>query len=309
MSGHHPRHAAAPRLAVTAALSALLAACATAPEPKPNPDELLSGIETQIGVGDHDAALTALDEWERDIVPKRLLARYDLARARALFAKDEAFKAYESLLKLYTDAPRSDLRPAAVELQWQIGKYLVGTGRAFWFFYSDRRAGRTVLEHLVSRHPDSPELADALRLLGDMAFEDRDYTLAQERFRDLLRSRPESEWNVYARFRFAMSIVASLKGPDYDQDRMQHAERELREFLAAAPENPDFVAQAQAALDRVVRWQAERELQIAHFYRTVDNRGGYRLHLDRACDERYAETEAGRAARDERAGLAAGGGK
>lgn len=298
--------AASPRLVtrlvtrLATLLLAGLAGCSAAPAPSRPADERLAAIEAQVTAGELGPALQELDDWPRDEVPPRLLDRRDLAQARALFAADRAFEAFEVLRDLFAERPRSELRAAAVELQWQIGKYLIGTGRSFWFFWSDRRAGRTVLEHLVANHPDSTELADALRLLGDLAFEDRDFTLAQARFRDLLRSRPESEWTVYARYRFAMSIVASLQGPAYDQDRMQHAERELREFLAGQPENPEFVAAATAALDRVVGWQAERELRIAHFYRTVDNRPGYRLHLDRACDERFAGTPAGQQARAER---------
>lgn len=302
MSGPRVRRPLSPPIAAptTAAWLCVLAGCAAAPAPSLPADERLTAIETRLAAGELSEALVDLDEWPRDEVPPRLLDRRDVALARALFAADRAFEAFEVLRDLFAERPRSELRAAAVELQWQIGKYLIGTGRSFWFFWSDRRAGRTVLEHLVANHPDSTELADALRLLGDLAFEDRDFTLAQARFRDLLRSRPESEWTVYARYRFAMSIVASLQGPAYDQDRMQHAERELREFLAGQPENPEFVASATAALEQVVGWQAERELRIAHFYRTVANQPGYRLHLERACDERFAATEAGQAARAER---------
>ena len=277
-----------------------LAGCASAPPaPVEAPDDQLGAAEAQFAAGKPDEALAIVEGWDRTIVPARLAGRYDLVHARALFALDRGFEAFEVLRDFFRDSPRSDLRPTAVELQWQIGKYLVGTGRAFWIFWSDRRAGRSVLEHLVTNHPDSPEMADALRVLGDLAYEDRDFTMAQERFRELLRWRPESEWVIYARFKFAMSIVESLQGPEYDLDRMQHAERELREFLAAAPENPEFVAAATQSLDQIREWQAERHLRIAHFYRTVDNPTGYRLHLQVASEERFAGTPANTRAREE----------
>ncbi|MCA8965221.1 MAG: outer membrane protein assembly factor BamD [Planctomycetes bacterium] len=281
-------------------LLAAAAGCAsTPPAPVQAPDELLAEAEARFTAEQPDAALTIVESWDRTTVPARLTPRYDLVHARALFALDRGFDAFEVLRDFYRDSPRSDLRPAAVELQWRIGNYLVHTGRAFWIFWSDRRAGKTVLEHLVTNHPDSTELADALKTLGDLAYEDRDFTMAQERFRELLRWRPESEWVIYARFRFAMSLVESLQGPDYDLDRMEHAERELREFLAANPENPDFVAASTRSLDLIREWQATRHLQIAHFYRTVDNPPGYQLHLQIASDERYAGTAANSQARAE----------
>lgn len=294
-----PNHQGLTGTLLPAALLIALAGCASAPPaPVEAPDELLTTAQTRLDV-DAAQSLAIIEGWDRTTVPKRLVARYDLVHARALFALDRGWDAFTALENFYRDNPRSELRPAAIELQWQIGKYLVGTGRGFWIFWSDRRAGRSVLEHLVTRHPDSAELADALKLLGDIAFDDRDFTLAQERFRELLRWRPESEWVIYARFKFAMSMVASLQGPDYDLDRMQHAERELREFLAAAPENPDFVAQATQSLTQIMQWQSERHLQIAHFYRTIANVPGHRLHLEYASDERFAGTAAHEQARQE----------
>ncbi len=283
----------------TVLLMAAAGCAATPTAPVQGPDERLAEAEARFAAKQPEAALAIVEAWDRTTVPARLLPRYDVVQARALFALDRGFEAFEVLRDFYRDSPRSDLRPTAVELQWQIGKYLIGTGRSFWIFYSDRRAGKTVLEHLVTNHSDSPELADGLKTLGDLAYEDRDFTLAQERFRELLRWRPESEWVIYARFRFAMSLVESLQGPDYDLDRMEHAERELREFLAAGPENPDFVAAATGSLDKIREWQAARHLQIAHFYRTVDNPPGCRLHLQIASEERYAGTAANAQARAE----------
>jgi outer membrane protein assembly factor BamD (BamD/ComL family) len=161
-----------------------------------------------------------------------------------------------------------------------------------------------VLEHLITRHPDTQRLADALRLLGDLAYDDGNYELAQERFRDLMRRRPESEWVKYAGFRFAMSIVDSLQGPDYDLDKMNLAVRELSDFLATAPENPELLAKAQAALQQLREWRAERHLSIAAFYRRVGNVDGERYHLEIACRAEFDGTAAHAAALAQQAELA-----
>ena len=228
-----------------------------------------------------------------------------MIRATATLHTGEPWEAYlvtERFPDLY---PHSELRSSIAELEYEIGCALQRRDSSFLFFYSDRRGARTVLEHLITRHPDHDRVPDALRRLGDMAYEDQLYLLAQERFRDLMRRYPDSEWVVsragptggYARFKFAMSIVAGLEGPDYDLDQMEQASRELRDYLQSNPENPDLVATAAAALDKLVEWRAERHLQIADFYHRIDNAPGRRLHLEYATVEELAGTAAGGLAR------------
>jgi hypothetical protein len=106
-----------------------------------------------------------------------------------------------------------------------------------------------------------------------------------------------------ARFRFAMSIVDSLRGPEYDLDQMQHATKELSDFLANPPENQDFVRAAEEARQRLLRWQAERHLLVADFYAKVGNRPGEVLHLRRATAPELAVTEAAERARNRLAAL------
>jgi len=271
---------------------ALLAGCATAPVPLQDPERHLAAAEEQLKAGDATGCLAALTTHGREAFPARLRDRFELAAANAHFALGETWEAFEITEKFPDLHPHSELRPTIVELDWQIGKTMSTSGNGFWIFWSDRRAARTVLEHLITRHPDSPRLADALKLLGDLAYEDGSYSLAQERFRELMRRRPESEWFVYASFRFAMSIYAGLKGPDYDLDQMQHAGRELRDFLLTNPENPEFVATAKHALRTLLEWQAERHHQIAAFYARVGNEPGRRLHLEIAAGEEFATTAA-----------------
>jgi len=279
------------RLGAAAAL-ALLASCATTTEPLQDPERHLAQAEALLTNGDPAACLAQLYSHGEEAFPRRLRDRFELAAARANFALGETWDAFEIAEKFPDHHPHSELRPAIVELDWQIGKAMAESGAGFWFFWSDRRAAKTVLEHLITRHPDSPRLADALRLLGDLAYEDGQYTLAQERFRELMKKRPESEWVVRARFRFAMSIYAGLQGPDYDLDQMQLAARELRDFLRSNPENPEFVATAQGALKNLLEWQATRHQRIADFYQRVGNAKGRRFHLERAASDEFANTPA-----------------
>ena len=86
-----------------------------------------------------------------------------------------------------------------------------------------------------------------------------------------------------------MSIVASLRGPDYDLDRMQYAVRELRSFLATRHENPQMRAESERALAQLLEWQVQRHLDIAEYYRTLGSDAGVRYHLELATSAEFAD--------------------
>jgi tetratricopeptide (TPR) repeat protein len=280
------------------------AACATAPITAPDAEQRLARAEAHVIASAWDEALVELTPLEGEACPKRLRDRRDFAIASARHGLGEPWEAFQVLEPFPDLYPHSDLRPLVVEKVWAIGEQLSQSDRGFLFFWSDARAARTVLEHLITRHPDTQRLADALRILGDMAFADEDFELAQQRYRDLMMNRPDSEWNVYAQYRFAMSIVASLEGPAYDLDRLQHAERELRVFLATNPENPEIMRVGTETLTRLVAWRLERHLRIASFYRTIDNADGERHHLEIAVRPEFAAAPRYQEALDAREALA-----
>ena len=207
--------------------------------------------------------------------------------AKAELAQGSPWDAYLTLEDFSALYPYSDLRGQAVEVIWTAGKRLVESDGGFLFFWSDARAGRTVLEHLVANYPDTQRLADALRILGDLAFADADYELAQLRYRDIIYSRPDSDWRFYAQFQYAMSIVASLRGSDYDLDRMEQAVGELRAFLSTNPENPKLLAQCNEALQKIMTWQVQRHLDVADYYQTLNSIEGIRYHLRLATREEF----------------------
>jgi len=281
-----------PVLAV--ALFGLLAACASAPPAEPEAD--LAAAESLLAAGEPLAARDLLLRRTVDSMPGRLRPRYDLRLMEAHYQTGDTSAAFLLAERFADRYPLSDLRGQMVELLWQIGHTMSKSGRGLWFFWSDRRSARTALEHLIVRHPDSLRLADALRVLGDLAYEDGLFTLAQERYRDLLRRCPDSEWSSYARYRYAMSLAAGLRGPDYDLDQMEHAARELQAYVQSQPENPEFARTAAKALQTVLAWQAERHLHTAHYYRTLGNLAGQRLHLERAARPTFFGTAANAAA-------------
>src|SRR5262245_1092816 len=84
---------------------------------------------------------------------------------------------------------------------------------------------------------------------------------------------------------------------------MESATKELRVFLERPPENPTFVAEAAAALERLLSWRAQRHLAIADFYHTVGNSAGELLHLQAAAAPEFARTAAAATARERLSGL------
>jgi tetratricopeptide (TPR) repeat protein len=265
----------------------LVAACTTPPGVLPTAPQLLAVAEQQLAAKEFDAAIETLTPILELQCPKRLRDRRDLVIAKAEFARGNPWEAFLTLEDFSSLYPHSDLRSQAVDVIWNTGKTLVESDGGFLFFWSDQRAGRTVLEHLITHHPDTQRLADALRILGDLAFADTDYELAQLRYRDIIHSRPDSDWRFYAQFRYAMSIVASLRGSDYDLNRMEQAVGELRAFLGTNPENPQMLAESNKALLQVMTWQVQRHLDIADYYKTLQSAAGVRHHLRLAAREDF----------------------
>lgn len=265
----------------------MVAACTTPPSVLPTAPQLIASAEQQLLAKEFDAAIATLAPILKLQCPKRLRDRRDLVIAKAELERGNPWQAFLTLENFSSLYPHSDLRSQAVDVIWNAGKTLVESDGGFLFFWSDERAGRTVLEHLITHHPDTQRLADALRILGDLAFDDTDYELAQLRYRDIIHSRPDSDWRFYAQFRYAMSIVASLRGSDYDLNRMEQAVGELRAFLGTNPENPQMLAESNRALLQVMTWQVQRHLDIADYYKILKSAEGVRHHLRLAAREDF----------------------
>jgi outer membrane protein assembly factor BamD (BamD/ComL family) len=268
-----------------------LAACASAPPVEaPVAEQIMTEVAQRLEDSDLDGAADQLFEYEETSFLEAWQPRYAVLRARIHLQQKDPWEAYLALREFADNHPHSELRNDAIALQFEAGQQLALSDGGFLFFWSDKRGARTCLEHLTTRYPNCPQFPEAMQLLGKLALEKRDYQLAEERYRELLRRFPESEWAPLARFQFAMSIYLSLRGADYDLDRMESASRELDVYLQGNPENPDYRAQAEVALETLRNWRAERHLSIAAFYQRVDNRPGEVEHLHLALASEFAGT-------------------
>jgi hypothetical protein len=232
--------------------------------------------------------------------------RYKALYAEALWRTGEAWDAFKVIRSFVEDHRFSPWSARVEELHFRIGQELIQSEGSYFIFGSDRDDGELVLTEFVERYTTSAHLADALRLLGDLAFEEERWFDARRRFEQLIQDHPTSEWASLASFRRVMAIHAELLGPEYDLPSMYRARNELRDYLATAPERPEFRTAAETAYVEVQDWIASRHLIDADFYRTVGNRYGERFHLRLLLDDtapdlpqvetarrRLAEMEAG----------------
>jgi hypothetical protein len=278
MPGMHA--APVPRPLAALLLACAASGCASAPieELPADPQGALDLAQGWVVDRPADAryVLARLDE---DALTNEELERYKALYAEALWRTDDAWDGFKLIRNFVEDHRFSTWTPRVEEIHFRIGEELIQSEASYFIFGSDRDDGELVLAEFVERYTTSPHLADALRLLGDLAFEEQRWFDAQRRFEQLLQDHPTSEWAALASFRRVMAIHAELLGPEYDLPSLNRARNELRDYVATAPERPEFRDAAAAAYAEIEDWIAERHLIDAEFYRTVGNRYGERYHL------------------------------
>lgn len=273
---------------------AALASCGASP-PTRDPLAALALAEEAVRAGKGDQVAGWLQRIDPESYVGEDRERYRLAVGTALYQSGSLWQAHRQLRDFPQDHPFSQLLGQVEELEYRIGRELMRSEGGFLFFTSDAEDGRVVLEDFIVRFPRSRSLPDALHLLGDQAFQERRFQLARERYSQLVAERPDSEWATLARFRIAMSRYLDLQGAEYDQVQTQMAHNELRDFLAAGPENPTMREEAQAAMTVTRHWLAEKRLLIADYYHRIGVPEAERRQLELAAAE-YADTPAGQKA-------------
>ena len=272
-------------------------ACSSAPAIQ-DPIAALAAAERDLQSGEPEpvaAALALLSAFDEERYSGEDQARYLLRLATAQGMNADPWGAYKTVREFPDRHGFSAYRPAVAQLEFDLGNRLIRGSDAWSFFGSDRERGVIVLEHFITRYPRNRAVPEALRLLGEAAFIAEDWLLSRERFTSIVTDHPDSEWVPLAKFKIAMARYRTLVGPSYDQQAMLDARNELRDFLALQVDNPQFRAEAEAALRTVSSWLGRKELEIARFYLTIDNDVGYRQHLRHAAED-YPDTAAGRQA-------------
>src|SRR5690606_8342997 len=130
-------------------------ACTTTVEPLPTAPQLVAAAEQQLQEQAFDQVLVTLEAVAGLRCPKRLRDQRDLLIAQAEFGRGRPWHAFLALEEFSSLYPHSDLRSQAVDVIWSAGKVLIDSDGGCLFFWSDKRAGRTLFEHLITRQPDT----------------------------------------------------------------------------------------------------------------------------------------------------------
>jgi hypothetical protein len=266
---------------LVAGLAVLLASCAASPPPG-LPQDASGVLEVAAGCIESDpaAARAALETLDEDELTNAELEGYKALYAEALWRTGKAWKGFRVIRTFLDDHRFSPYAPQVEEVHYRVGAELIQSESTYFLFGSDQDDGELILAEFVERYATSRHADDALRLLGDLAVTEERWFDAQRRFEQLIQDHPTSEWTSLASFRRVMAIHAELLGPEYDLPSMLRARNELRDYLATAPERPEFQTTATAAYEEVSSWIIDRHQIDAEFYRTIGNAYGERYHLE-----------------------------
>ena len=260
--------------------------------PLEKPGETLVRIERALKNGEFSKAEALLDYLSGVELKPTEEERYLFLYAYFYFKQNELWDSFLKLKELSSSFPITIYAPQVAWMEFQIGKTLLHTRSGFLGIISNHSYGVRVLKHLSITWPTQTEpgnpgnvLADdALAILGDDAWKDRDWEKVEEYYSKLLQFYPDSEWNELALFRIGMSWFYRIQGPPYDMYTMKRAEKELALFLGKDVKNKVLKQKAGKALQKVRDCLAERNFLLAEYYITVGSPYGAYLYLKEICD-------------------------
>ncbi len=280
------------------ALLGALAGCGTAPPIHPaSPGEALDAASALLDQNRADEARAVLRLVDRDELFTDERARFDLLWATALQRTGSSYDAFKVIRNFADEHRFSELLPRVEALHYEIGATLAQSDAGYFIFGSDKEDAAIVLREFVERYGGNSRIPDALKTLGDLAFDNERYAEARHRYEQIAEDHPASEWVPYARFRISICSFRSLVGPQYDFEQMRRSRNELRDYLATSPERPEFRKQASDCLATVEKWIRERYWINARFYRTVGSEIGERNQLDELIRD-YPDSDAAKQAKD-----------
>ena len=261
------------------------------------PDPTLDRVEQLIRDNQNKSAAKLGIEWF-------LSHRGSPQADRALFLISQAWyqygdkvKAYYYLDELMDEHPGSRLYGPALEKQYQIAEdFLNGYKRRFMGVPAFHAYDEAVemLYRIQQRSPGSQLAEKSLLRTANYYFSDQQYDFAADTYAAFLRTVPRSPQTPRVKLRYAYSMYAQFRGPQFDASPVIDAREQLREVVAqypqlAAEENiPDLVTQLDRNLARKLYWTAD-------FYRRTKEPIGA-AYTYRYLAKAYPQTPEGRKA-------------
>jgi outer membrane assembly lipoprotein YfiO len=246
----------------------LLAGCAGAPRIKVGPtyEDKLEAARTLIDEGRHDEAVEILDNLRDLNPPVEIQGEVSFLLGKSEFLSGHHRRCVGRYKRFVKDQPYSPRLPEVEELFYQSALvYLDGRGKGFLGLPSPRSEGVSVLEYLRETFPRGHRAADVLRLLGQIAFDQRRWEDAVFEYQALAEDFPSSEWKPLADYRIGLCYLLQNRGPEYDRELLVKSRYAFSDYLDRYPEGT-YKAEATAALDLISDMLEQRAYQIGRFY-------------------------------------------
>ncbi len=226
-------------------------------------------------------ALAILEKIRVDQLDEIDQQRYLIDLSTAHFMLQEYWEAFVTLKNFPRDFPSSNYLAKAEELEFNAGSRIAERGRNILGIWRDLDDTVAILEHFLLFYPTSNFIPDALRILGEAAWLDKDYDEVISRFSELLEKDPRGIWKELATYRIAMANFYKLTGPDYDLEALEAARRELVSFLKTNIHNPKYLENARKALAVTLNWIDQKNIKIADFYIRVSKPKSAAIYLQK----------------------------
>ncbi len=152
----------------------------------------------------------------------------------------------------------------------------------------------------VAANDPSGPLADAAKMaLGNLYFRDYNFEAAAEHYGSLIKSYPNSKYQMTAHVFDLQAEMRIYQGPDYDEEPLKRAkkiaEQSLSQFGDKLGKEQQRIRQAHV---RIVEEQANREFQVAKYYERRSCYGSARFYYKCVMDE-YPTTQKAKEAKEQ----------
>lgn len=217
-------------------------------------------------------------------LPNQLAVAAGLESARIYLDRGKPYKAYKVLKKLEEKYPRHHGKVEAGSILVEAGMVLADSNWSILGMFSDRSDGIEVLEYVVLTYPGERRCDEAYMKLANMYREDRLFSLARQRYEDLVLWHTESPLRIQAEALIPRMRLDGLKSPEYERRELLKARFELEAWLQA---HAGDELEASVRLDHAdcVQRLIENDLSVSRFYLRVEQFYGARLHAERALAE------------------------
>jgi len=217
-------------------------------------------------------------------LPRQLAVTAGVRAARMRLEEGRPYKAFKLIKQVDKQYPLHHERRAAGEILARAGLALADDPWNFLGLFRRRDDGIEVLEYLVVNYPSEERCDEAYFKLGVVYAEDGLWSLARQRFEDLVLNYRGSPLAVQAEALIPRMRLLAIQSPEYDRAQLVQARVELDTWLerhAASDLEPSVRIDLADCLRRLV----ESDLSIARFYRRIGQSFGARFHAQRAVEE------------------------